>query len=312
MEHNGDALPKRDWDTVPAERRKKLVGRIYIEREVTTGLAHLINRVRAERQYLDEPSCILIVGETGTGKSAFLKRYAGASVARRLGGRTIRPTVLVELPVRATMQAAAAEILQKLGDPGARKGNLIDQTFRAKHLLLEESVEVVLIDEFQHIIEASGDRTLNKVGDWLKKLSKDTNIPFVLAGTGNSTGVIDANRQFAGICPYRFRLDGFSNATGEERRAFREFIARFDAELPFNQLSRIAEPKTSQALLLATNGNMRQLVRLLKTAALHAIDRAAPSIGMEDLSFGFRSIELISGLPHNPFDDAGAALLAAS
>lgn len=294
---------RADWGRVPSDRRKSAVGAIYVEREATTGLARLIDKLRANRRFLREPSCILITGDTGTGKSRFLTRYHEAHAPRRIDGRIKQCALLAELPVRATMQGAATALLKALGDPGAEKGKLIDQTFRVRRLVKEQNVEVVLLDEFQHIVEASGERTINKVGDWLKQLAKAANVPLVLTGMPNSAAVLDANKQFAGICPYRFVLDGFGERTTAERKAFRQFLALVDAQLPFDQLSSLGEQTTASALFLATRGSLRQLARLLQEAAFHAIDRCAPSIGAEDLAFGFQAIELLAGLTHNPFDE---------
>ena len=55
---------------------------------------------------------------------------------------------LAELPVRATMQGAATALLKALGDPGAEKGKLVDQTFRVKQLIEEQDVEAVLFDSW--------------------------------------------------------------------------------------------------------------------------------------------------------------------
>ena len=297
------ATQQTDWNRVPVDRRKEIVGAIYAERETTNGLARLIDKVRADRRFLREPSCILITGDTGTGKSRFLVRYHEASPSRRVGGRMIRPVLLAELPVRATMQAAATALLEALGDPGANRGKLVDQSFRVQRLLRDQEVEIVLLDEFQHIVEASGDKTINKVGDWLKQLAKATNIPFVLTGMPNSVAVIDANRQFAGICPYRFVLDGFGRRTVAERKAFRQFLARIDEQLPFNDLSMLGEQAVATALFVATKGSLRQLARLLQEATFHAIHRGAPSVSIDDLAFGFQSIELIANLAGNPFGE---------
>jgi len=292
-----------NWDRIPADHRKVVVGAIYVEREATAGLARLIDKLRTNRQFLREPSCILITGDTGTGKSRFLTRYHEAHPARRIGGRIRRPVLLAELPVRATMPGAATALLEGLGDPGANRGKLVDQTFRVQRLTKDQEVEAVLIDEFQHIVEASGERTINKVGDWLKQLAKSANVPLILAGMPNSAAVLDANKQFAGICPYRFVLDGFGKTTVAERKAFRQFLALIDAQLPFNHLSRLGEQIIADALFVATKGSLRQLARLLQEAAFHAIDRCAPSIETGDLAFGFQTVELLADLDHNPFDE---------
>lgn len=296
-----------DWDRVPAEERKKLVGEIYIERDTTTLLKTVVDKVRSDRAYLPEPSCVLITGDTGTGKSTFLKHYVqDYPVDRGVPGRPRRPVIYVELSVRCTISDAATAILDALGDPGADVGKQSQRSRRVRHLLVEQGVEAVLIDEFQHIVEASGERTLNKVGDWLKQQAKATNIPFVLAGMPNAASVIDANKQFAGICPYRFELGKFEYGSKAEKLAFRKFLAVLDSNLPFNELSKFSDPLVAAKLFKASKGNLRQLSRLLQQAAFSAIARGAACVESVDLAAGYETIELMASLVGNPFLDGSA------
>ncbi|WP_275552351.1 TniB family NTP-binding protein [Microvirga brassicacearum] len=134
---------------------------------------------------------------------------------------------------------------------------------RARVQLRLQKVEVILIDEFHHVVEASGERTLNKVGDWLKQQSKRTNIPLVLTGLPHSASVLEINKQFARICPYRFSRASFDWQDSDRRRAFRLFLAQLDAELPFDDWSCLGDTDKARRIYLASDRHLGNLMLLV-------------------------------------------------
>ncbi len=169
------------WGRRDMNTRRQALQDLFIERQPTTALTKLIDKVRADRDALSEPTCILITGDTGVGKSAFLKHYAAGHPPRREAGCLIQPVLYEELQSKTTIISAAKTMLRRLEDPSAGKGNLADLTYRVTHQLGAQKVEVVILDEFQHIVE-TGEITVNKVADWLKQVAKAANVPFVMAG----------------------------------------------------------------------------------------------------------------------------------
>jgi len=290
----------------PAGERKLKLKRVFIDRAITEAIFQDIDKARSNCALHAEPTSTLIIGDTGVGKTTLLEHYRDAHPPKRVNGIIQRPVLMVELEVKANMLSASAEMLRALGDPGAERGTLYNRSYRVRVQLKLQRVEVILIDEFHHIVEASGERTLNKVGDWLKQQSKRTGIPLVLAGLPHSASVLEINHQFAGICPYRHNLDPFEWKDPNRRREFRLFLARLDAALPFNEWAGLGEIDLSRRLFLASSqgeyGNLRQLMRLLRSAGARAIDRDAPCIELQDLEAAFSAeIAPTSPLTYNPF-----------
>ena len=292
----------------PGRVRKLLVKDLYVARDATQHIAALIDKVRNGRLLSPEPCCILITGETGTGKSAFLADYVKRSPARRDGsGNLVQPLLHVEFDSFVTVIGAATIMLRKLEDPSNGVGRLVDLTHRIRELAKREKVEAIVIDEFQHLVD-TGSKTVNKVGDWLKQLAKSTNLPIVMAGMPASSRVIDGNTQFAGITPYRHEIGMLTYGKDGERRQYRKFLALLDSLLPFDHVGGFADAAIAALLFEATGGSLRMLMQLIREAAGSAIDRNAPSIGMPDLAFGFDQIEAMSPLTDNPFAAMGIML----
>ncbi|CUW40084.1 conserved protein of unknown function(containing P-loop containing nucleoside triphosphate hydrolases domain,14-296) [Magnetospirillum sp. XM-1] len=291
-----------DWSKVPARDRKMIVGSVYVHRDLGNAIRAQIDENRESAPLFPEPHCILLTGESGSGKSSLLKSYLAANPPSRIDGVLRQPVLLLELPVKANMLGAATVMLRALNDPGSEIGTLEKKSERVRIQLKLQKVEVVFVDEFQHIVESSGERTLNKVGDWLKQQAKMTGIPFVLSGLPNSSVIVDVNAQFARICPYRYHLGPFKWDDQANRKAFRLFLAEVDKQLPFDMLTRLADVDLAQKLHLASEGSVGRLMLLIRKAAMCAIDRGAACVEMEDLAFAFdRILAPLSPLDENPF-----------
>jgi hypothetical protein len=299
----------RSWAATEMAARRQALQALFVQRAPTMALAALIDKVREDRDALSEPTCILLTGETGVGKSTFLKRYATQNPSRREAGCLVQPVIYAELPSKTTILSAAKLLLRKLEDPSQGSGNLGDLTYRVSDQIKAQRVEAVLLDEFQHIVE-TGDITVNKVADWFKQVAKDTNVPFVMAGMPSAERVIANHTQFADITPYRYTLDEFDYGSQKGRTAFREFLVRVDTQLPFDGVAGLADRESAEALFNATGGRLRPLMRLIKQAALHALFRGAANVGLGDLAHGCEQIVPADPAADNPFGSLRAARMA--
>ena len=297
------------WAETDMAARRRALQDLFVQRAPTMALAELIDKVRADRDALSEPTCILITGDTGVGKSTFLRHYAAQHPPRRDAGCLVQPVIYEELQSETTILGAAKALLYRLEDPSCGKGGLADLTYRVHHQLGAQRVEVVLLDEFQHIVE-TGEITVNKVADWFKQVAKAANVPFVMAGMPTAARVIQSHEQFAGITPYRYTLDQFDYESQKGRNAFREFLALVDAKLPFDGVARFANKEDARALFDVTGGRLRPLMRLIKQAALHALDRGSTNVGPIDLAYGYDQIEPTHPAADNPFGPTSSARVA--
>lgn len=294
-----DPLP---WHGRPARQRKRVVTGIYVKRAHTDYIAACIDEIRKSRTYLSEPTVLLLTGDTGLGKSTFLAKYAAKSKPRRIGGRLRQPVVYLEMLTQSTPLAAAELILKKLGDPRAERGPLSSRQFRIVELLKAEQVEILLIDEFQHIIEASGEKRLNAVANLIKQIVKQANVPLLLCGMPEVKTIVEGSPQLAGICDLRFEMETFQYDTDAGRLAFRIFLRDYDRCLPFDELSHLGSPRVAEGLAIASGGNLRRLVRLLQRAAFRAIERDAPCLQLEDLEEALARVMRIYKLRGNVFN----------
>ena len=293
--------PHTSWSGIPTADKLTAIREFYVYRDKTELIRRTIDECRRRRSFVPEPHCVLITGDTGTGKTSLLKKYLSENDPSRIHGVVNRPVVFLELPTKATIRGAVTRLLRSLGDPGADTGNQEARQYRAEVLLKNQNVEVVLIDEFQHIVEGRGRPTLNDVGNTLKQLCKASQVPLVIAGMPDSIEVVNTNRQFSGICKFRFAMGPFEWDGASGTTEFRQFLVHVDMALPFDHRSNLAGEKTAKCLFEATKGNLRDLTFLVRIAAERAVSRNAPCVEMKDLAMAFTSCQATSTLPHNPF-----------
>lgn len=288
------------WAAVDMAVRRHALRELFVEQAPTAAIAKKIDKARSDRDALSEPTCMLVTGETGVGKSAFLKHYAAGCPSRREAGCLVQPVVYVELQSKMTLLSAAKALARALEDPSGGKGGLADLTFRVSDQIKAQRVEVVILDEFQHIVE-TGELTVNKVADWFKQVAKERNVPFVMAGMPTASRVIERHAQFADITRHRITLGNFDWETRAGRDAYREFLALVDRELPFDGVAGIADRETARLLFDASAGRMRPLIDLIKQSAIHAMERGAANVGQGDLAAGYQEIRAADPRAENPF-----------
>jgi hypothetical protein len=216
--------PASSWNLADPDSRKIALKAIFIDRAATDHLSETINSIRRDNTSLSEPACALVLGDTGTGKSTFLKHYQAvhSRPPYRVNKCLVQEVLYAELLSNSTVITCAQTLLRLLRDPSKSGARLGELTYRVIDQLVAQKVEAVLIDEFQHITD-TGDKTLNKAGDWLKQVCKASGVPFVLAGMSTASRILDANTQFAGITPYRYELGKFSYESISDRTVFRTF-----------------------------------------------------------------------------------------
>lgn len=290
-----------DWSSASSHERRKRLATAFVERSSTAAIVQRIDQVRAWGLAGAEPTCILVEGNQGTGKSTFLKRYAEAHPQRQSGGCRVTPVLYVGFQSDTTPIGVAKTMLYHLMGQSHTSGTKADLTFRVKEQLRKQKVEVVLGDDFQHMAERGKHASVSKAADWIKEAVKDTNIPFVITGTDPVTRLIQENKQLDGITPYRYELGPFRYETQGEKLAFRRFLSALDRELPFDRDSMLGSDELALSLFLSTSGNLRRLCQLIRGAATEAISRDAPCISIDDLAAGFEELASSDRIIENPF-----------
>lgn len=140
-------------------------------------------------------SHLLILGESGTGKTRlateFMKRHPGYAES----DRDILPILYAAIPPSATMAAMVEVLLEQLGDTHPQQGTVSAKTSRAVKLARACGVEMLLLDEAQHVQDRGRNYTQYFVGDWLKAFIDALAVPAVLIGLFRTRVLLQVNEQ---------------------------------------------------------------------------------------------------------------------
>lgn len=272
----------REFSNLTREARKGLVENLFVEMEHISKIFKRIDMAREDAKFHPEPNCLMIVGGSGYGKSTLLKRYRDKYPCTISDYIVVRPVVYVSMKTITNIPQASVALLRAMEVPGADKGNHSDRVFLLATQINLQKVEVILVDEYQHIVEASGVRTIGKVGDFFKEVAKDARVPFVFAGMPSSEESLKQNEQLRSLTTI-YPLSEFSFNENEERFYFRRFLAEADKMLPFERLANLSDVEMARRIFCATDGNLRKVATVIRGAAYSAIDRNAAQINMSDL-----------------------------
>jgi len=152
--------------------------------------------VATHRQFVPggiaEANCLVAYGRTGSGKSHTLKYYAAKFPRVRGTHSIIHPVLYVRLPPDCSKSAVPRRILAELGKEvkdDSRPDKL--ETLLIK-LLPVHGVQLLIIDEVQHLVDKKTDRFHAIAGDVLKNLMSANVCQFVLSGMDSSRVPMEA------------------------------------------------------------------------------------------------------------------------
>lgn len=169
---------------------------------------------------------LLILGESGTGKSSLCRWLAQRHPKFALPDRDVLPLLSVSVPAAATISSVVEAMLVRLGDPSPTTGTASAKTNRVITLCKACRVEMILFDEAQHIRDRGGTTTHYMVGDWLKSLIDQTGIPTVFLGLPRLEQLLQVNEQLRRRFSRRIRLAlGQSDTESIESECLRLFVS---------------------------------------------------------------------------------------
>jgi hypothetical protein len=201
----------------------------------------------------------------------------------------------------------STEMLISINDPLAEKGDQGSKNRRLIYFIRDNpDITLVIIDEFQHLIEVGTKKVLYYVSDWLKYLIKATKKPFLVVGLeGKIKEIMAENPQLDDLFEVEpFNPFSFDNAKPETIQEFGAFLVDMEKliglELPWRSDE---DYDLVYRIYYATNGTIRSIKKFLFMAAKKANEKNADRLEMEILCEVFQK-QIEKGLKkkHNPFD----------
>lgn len=249
---------------------------------------------------------LLVLGESGTGKSSLCRLIAQKYPRFDMPDRDVYPALVVAIPPAATIASVAEVMLARLGDPSPATGSVSAKTSRVVTLCRGCRVELVLFDEAQHIHDRGQVATHYMVGDWIKNLIDEMSVPTVFLGLPRLEQLLQVNEQLRRRFSRRLRL-ALGQSKGDSIHS--ECLQLFNSlgsciPVPLSSGSYGWE-EMGMRLYYASDGRVAYIKKLLVSAMRFAMETNTNEIGPAALEHVFINEVWWEGIGElNPFNPA--------
>lgn len=270
-------------------------------RRFREGMFRLAELHHSRRAY-QSGSGLLFTGPSGAGKSTLIEYYESLYPRVHDQEGTRIPVLRVSVPSSPSAKSLAEAILVALKDPKAHRGTASEKTERIQWWLAHCGVELILLDEFQHLYYPATLAAFRDVTDWLKRLISNTDIGMVACGLPEAVHVVESNEQLARRFCARIQLTPFDLEDDDDFREFRGFLKALEALLPLPMETPLHESNLARRMHVASYGLLDYLGKVLEGAVSAAFAARLEKIDLPALAAGFRN-RVWSTVPDrlNPF-----------
>ncbi|PQP83580.1 transposase [Paenibacillus sp. PCH8] len=289
------------------KRRKEHVKQITVHYPQYSEVLELLEEILYMSEGSVSPDHLFIYGPTGVGKSTvteeFKDRYPHIEVYTPKQEYTHIPVLHVVVPPKASPKALASEILNRMGDPFFNVGTEVQMTSRILGFIRNLDIKMIILDEFQHLIDSDKDSVLATAANWVKTFSDKSSIPVVLCGMPNSLRILAKERQLDRRFVTMVQMRGFEYTTAEDKLMFRAFLDKIEKELPFADRSNLTDTQIADKLFYISLGIPFYVKKLLEFATDIATKKGDDHINEEHLQQALRKIvEISRPFRVNPFN----------
>lgn len=236
----------------------------------------------------------MVFGPSGVGKSTVLKYYWKNFPIIHAKQKTIIPVLFILAPSSPSASNLAEAILLALGDPLAKRsrgrGNTGESfTNRVYELLIACEVEMILIDEVQHVSHVASIFHYRVVTDWLKNMIEKTRIPVVIFGLEASELVVKSSEQLSRRFSSQLKISAFNLNDDQDFIEFRAVMKGLQEALPLSVAEPLYEANLARRFLVASNGLIGYLSPILEEAVVVATKAGLNQLDMQTYAAAFRN-----------------------
>lgn len=258
--------------------------------------------------------CLLLTGDAGVGKSTLMHKYTVSHQPYEQDNRRITPVLNIVLHRACTPKMLAEQMLRALGVPEGlcSKGTEPTLTERVKHNLIEQRVQVVILDEFQHLLDHRSQNGVSRVADYIKTLLNLGVASFVLSGAPEAEAIYTENLQLMRRSLGHFQLKALDKNDPQDRVDFRDIMKQLQDRLPVPTTVDLTHKVMRSRILDFAAGTLGRSVDFLHALGTRAISRNLDYIDyalIRQTAYEMRDATQ-GGAWVNPFDlDDGSQLL---
>lgn len=182
----------------------------------------------------------------------------------------------------------AGAILEALGYKKQHGGSAPEKTAIIIELMRKCGVEMVILDEAQHLFYPPTVVAYRDLTDWLKNFLEQSQVCLVACGLPAAEIVVNSNEQLRRRFSERMLVTPFSLSDEEDFREFRGILKAFEAKLPLPVETALYEANLARRFHFGSYGLLDYVVKTLEGAVLSATSEGKGMIDLASLANGFR------------------------
>lgn len=230
---------------------------------------------------------LCIIGEPRSGKSELIDIYA----------KDIAPNpervLVIGFPSTSTHRQFTVKLLAGLGDPYPSEGKPEERMNRCLRLMKEQNIELIILDEAQHLLNSSANPEGQQRGaDWLKEFLDAASVPFVVSGPPRAKEIFRYQPELSGRIAEFIEYQPLSWDDKKKRDEFFSVLDFCEDILPFSHTSNLSDDQIASTIYDATNGKIGLIKRLILRAAQLAIRNERPAISQTDIDQAILSTQI--------------------
>lgn len=264
-----------------------------VEHTLVKKIFNDFDELRQNRKFQIDQQCMLLTGDTGSGKSHIINHYKKRVQANQNYSRTSIPVLVSRISKGKGLEATLIQVLSDLDLFGSKqrkkRGEKPDLTKNLIEALVKAGVELLIINEFQELIEFKSRQERQYIANELKLISEEAQVPIVLVGMPWAE-LIAEEPQWSSRLVRKRNLDYFS--LKKDRKYFRRYLMGLAQHMPFETLPLFEDRYTITSLFSACRGQNRALKHLLSEALKLALN-FNEELQNKHLSLAFDKLELL-------------------
>ncbi|MCT7911488.1 TniB family NTP-binding protein [Arcobacter lacus] len=234
---------------------------------------------------------ILLVGSSNNGKTSLLEEFVRRNPSYDYYSENSdkltkeffdnynaigMPALSILAPNEPNESRLYSNILNKIFAPFNERDSVARKQYLVEYYLDLLNVDMLIIDEIHNILSGSVAKQ-KQVLNAIKNLSNHLKIPIVLSGTKDALRAVSTDTQissrFRPIYLKKWKMD----------KEFVSLLATFLKTLPLKKESIILTVNTSMEILEISDGNIGDIIGLLKKAAIYAIKSESERITLKEI-----------------------------
>lgn len=232
------------------------------------------DELRRNRLFQRDQQCMLLTGDTGTGKSHIINSYKKRVLATQNFSREAIPILISRISSDKGLDPTLIQLLEdlELFASKQRKGRF--KTDLKKQLvenLKRAQVELLIINEFQQLIEFKSRKERQEIANGLKYISEEARVPIVLVGMPYAE-LIAEEPQWASRLIRKRKLEYFSLKNKKTRNYYVQYIKGVAKHMPFEEPPNLGGKHIAIALFSVCRGENRSLKHFLSESLALALN----------------------------------------